>query len=250
MLHSVVRKTRCSDPIVYVEGRRRKVTAVSLTEVSCHKEDVPAKLDKVLVTTTQLHLLDWDIKQRNISVCVCDCVWLSVINTTLMTWVNIPLLDQWQWQRQSLSEISPQWRRTGRTLPREPRTLQQNNSQFRGAVAAVFLSSSYRDDSGDCLQKILTSWRWWCSLEILVLASVYSSFPNTAPPAYNSRDGEKSSLTLQSTDLFNFQNLIENLRLLQYNIHCKIRIITINIDKVAPQTGTDRLWWWQNSWRN
>ena len=120
--------------------------------------------------------------------CVCDCVWLSVINTTLMTWVNIPLLDQWQWQRQSLSEISPQWRRTGRTLPREPRTLQQNNSQFSEALAAVFLSSSYRDDSGDCLQKILTSWRWWGSLEILVLASVYSSFPNTAPPAYKSRD--------------------------------------------------------------
>ena len=50
MLHSVVRKTRCPDPVLDVEGRRRKVAAVSPAEVSCHEEDVPAKLDKVLVT--------------------------------------------------------------------------------------------------------------------------------------------------------------------------------------------------------
>ena len=79
MLHSVVRKTRCSDPVVYVEGRRRKVTAVSLTEVSCHKEDVPAKLDKVLVTTTQLHLLWTEISNKEISLCVTVCGWVWLI---------------------------------------------------------------------------------------------------------------------------------------------------------------------------
>ena len=69
MLNSIVRKTGCSDPVVYVEGRRWKMAAVSLAEVSCHEQNVATKLDKVLVTATQLHLLRTEISNKEISVC-------------------------------------------------------------------------------------------------------------------------------------------------------------------------------------
>ena len=69
VLHSIVRKTGCSDPVVYVEGRRWKMAAVSLAEVSCHEQNVATKLDKVLVTATQLHLLRTEISNKEISVC-------------------------------------------------------------------------------------------------------------------------------------------------------------------------------------
>ena len=75
MLHSVVRKTGCSDAVVCVEGRRRKVAAVSLAEVGRHEENVPAKLNKVLVTAPHLHLLWTEISNKEISVlcCVLEC---------------------------------------------------------------------------------------------------------------------------------------------------------------------------------
>ena len=73
MLHSVVRKIGCSDPVVCAEGGRRKVAAVSLAEVSRHEENVPTKLDKVLVTATHLHLLWSEISHQEISVCVLEC---------------------------------------------------------------------------------------------------------------------------------------------------------------------------------
>ena len=114
----------------------------------------------------------WDLKQGNIS--VWGWVWLI----RLLWRVNIPLLGQWQ----CLWEISPQWRRTVHSLRRGQRTLQQNDSQHSSVNLPLL---SYRDGSGDCAQKMLTNWRWWCSLEILILASVYSSFPNTVPPTYN-----------------------------------------------------------------
>ena len=73
MLHGVVGETGRSHPVVCVEGRRWEVTAVSLTEVSRHEENVPTKLYKVLVTATHLHLLWSEISNKEISVCVLEC---------------------------------------------------------------------------------------------------------------------------------------------------------------------------------
>ena len=66
------------------------MATVPLAEVGCHEQDVPTKLDKVLVTAPQPHVLLSEISNKAISL----CVWLSVINTTLMTCLNIPLLAQ------------------------------------------------------------------------------------------------------------------------------------------------------------
>ena len=46
------------------------MAAVSLAEVSRHEENVSTKLDKVLVTATQPHLLWTEISNKEISVCV------------------------------------------------------------------------------------------------------------------------------------------------------------------------------------
>ena len=113
---------------------------------------------------------DWDLKQRNI------CVWLSVINTTLMTCVNIPLLEQWQ----CLWEISPRWRRTVRTLRREQRTLQHNISQVSTArTLATFLLPRWQwrlsPGNTDELKVMMFTWDFSFSLSLLFLSKHCSS---------------------------------------------------------------------------
>ena len=73
MLHRVVGKTGCPDPVVDVEGGRWEVATVPLAEVGCHEQDVPAKLDKLGVTTPQPHLLLSEISNKEISLCVVEC---------------------------------------------------------------------------------------------------------------------------------------------------------------------------------
>ena len=73
MLHRVVGKTGCSDPVVDVEGGRWEVAAVPLAEVGCHEQDVPTELDKVLVTAPQPHLLLSEISNKAISLCEVEC---------------------------------------------------------------------------------------------------------------------------------------------------------------------------------
>ena len=69
MLHGVVGETGRSHPVVCVEGRGWEVAAVSLTEGSRHEQNVPTKLDKILVAAPQLHLLQTEISNKEISVC-------------------------------------------------------------------------------------------------------------------------------------------------------------------------------------
>ena len=223
VLHGVVGKTGRSHPVVCVEGRGWEVAAVSLTEVSRHEQNVPTKLDKILVAAPQLHLLQTEISNKEIS--VCGWVWLI-----RLLW-RVLISHYWTVFVRNLSSM-----KTDSPYCEEGT---ENSATKQQSASTPSPCLSYRDGSGDSAREMPRSWRKWCSLEILVLASVYSSFPSTVPPAYN-RDVEKSSFTLQSTDLFNFQIWLRTSN--WYNI----TFIEISSQYWRGRSQTWD-WWWQNS---
>ena len=104
------------------------------------------------------------------------CVCWSVINTTLMMCVNIPLLEQCL----CLWEISPRWRRTVRTLRRALRTLQHNISQFSTAPTPPTFRLprwQWRLSAGNTeeLKVMMFTWDFSFSLSLLFLSKHCSS---------------------------------------------------------------------------
>ena len=69
MLHRVGGQAGSPHAVLAGEGRSLVVAAVPLAQVGRHEENVPTKLDKILVAAPQLHLLQTEISNKEISVC-------------------------------------------------------------------------------------------------------------------------------------------------------------------------------------